>query len=81
MRLQAFHKKTAHFLFKKQKVDGGIFDSEIIYLAKKFGIKMKEVPVVWINNPDSKINFVKCVLFDPIDLIKIRIWDFQGRYD
>ena len=76
-----FTKKSAHLLFKKQKVDGGIFDSEIIYLAKKFGIKMKEVPVVWINNPDSKINFVKCVLFDPIDLIKIRIWDFQGRYD
>ena len=68
-------------LFRKQKIDGGIFDTELIYLAKKFGVKTKEVPVVWINNPDSKINLVKCVLFDPIDLLKVRIWDFIGEYN
>ncbi len=76
-----FTKKSAQILFRKQRLDGGMFDAEIIYLGKKFGLKMKEVPVVWINNPDSKINFVKCVLFDPIDLLKIRIWDFMGKYN
>lgn len=76
-----FTRKAAFFLFKKQKLDGGMFDTELIYLAKKFSLKAKEVPVVWINNPDSKINFIKCVMFDPIDLLKVRIWDFMGKYD
>ncbi len=75
-----FTRKSAFFLFGKQRLDGGMFDTEIIYLAKKFNIKAKEVPVVWVNNPDSKINFIKCVIFDPIDLAKIRIWDMLGRY-
>lgn len=75
-----FTRKSAHFLFGKQRLDGGMFDTELIYLAKKFKIRAKEVPVVWINNPDSKINFIKCVMFDPIDLAKIRIWDMIGRY-
>lgn len=76
-----FTRKSAFFLFKKQKLDGGMFDTELIYLARKFNLKAREVPVVWINNPDSKINFIKCVMFDPIDLIKVRIWDFTGEYD
>ena len=76
-----FTRKSADFLFKKQKLYGGMFDTELIYLARKFNLKIKEVPVVWINNPDSKINFIKCIIFDPIDLIKIRIWDFLRIYD
>ena len=76
-----FTKDAAQLLFKKQKIDGGIFDTEIIYLSRKFNLKAKEVPVVWVNNPDSKINFLKCVMFDPIDLLKVRVWDFLGKYN
>jgi len=76
-----FTRNAAMLLFKKQRIDGGIFDTELIYLTRKFGLKAKEVPVVWVNNPDSKINFIKCVMFDPIDLLKVRLWDFLGKYD
>lgn len=76
-----FTRDAARLLFKKQKINGGMFDTELIYLAGKFNLKAKEVPVVWVNNPDSKINFIKCVMFDPIDLIKIRLWDLLGKYD
>ena len=76
-----FTRKSANFLFKRIKTDGGMFDIELIYLAKKFGIKTKEIPVIWMDKPDSKINFIKCVMFDPIDLIKIRIRDFLGMYN
>jgi dolichyl-phosphate beta-glucosyltransferase len=75
-----FTRKAAYFLFNKQKINGGMFDIEIIYLARKYKMKVMEVPVVWINDPDSKINLVKCIIFDPIDLIKIRINDLFGKY-
>jgi dolichyl-phosphate beta-glucosyltransferase len=76
-----FTRKTACFLFRKMKIDGGMFDIELLYIAKKWGIKTKEVPVIWANNTDSKIKFIKCILFDPIDLIKLRIYDLAGKYN
>ncbi|MEK6984219.1 MAG: dolichyl-phosphate beta-glucosyltransferase [Nanoarchaeota archaeon] len=75
-----FTKKAAHLLFKKQKIHKEMFDVEILYLARKYGFKVKEMPVVWVNDPDSKINLVKCVTFGSVDLFKIRLYDLLGKY-
>ena len=32
------------------------FDVELLALARKYGYKIKEVPIVWKNAPDSKVN-------------------------
>ena len=52
-----FKSKVAKELFSKQKSFGWAFDVEILYLAQKSGYKIKEVPIVWVNNFESKVKF------------------------
>ena len=53
---KCFSAKFAEEIFPKLKVDRWGFDIEILALARKFGYKIKTVPVVWINNEESKVS-------------------------
>ena len=76
-----FTRKAAHIIFKKLKTRREMFDVEIFYLARKYRLKVKEVPVIWVNDPDSRINLAKCVIYGSVDLFRIRINDFLGKYN
>jgi dolichyl-phosphate beta-glucosyltransferase len=54
-----FTAKAAHFLFEHQQSDRFSFDVEILYIARKVGYKIKEVPINWTNIPGSKVNLIK----------------------
>ena len=45
-------------IFTQQKLHGFAFDVEILYLAKRLGLSMVEIPVNWTNQPGSKVNLV-----------------------
>lgn len=47
-------------------------DVEILYLAKKFDLKIYEIGINWINNKDSSVNLIKDSFNMFLDLIKIR---------
>lgn len=53
-----FKRKPAQFLFSNQRSNQFSFDVEILYLAKKVGLKVLEVPINWRNIPGSKVNLV-----------------------
>ena len=36
-------------------VDGFAFDVELLFLCRRFGLTVAEVPVVWRNVPDSRV--------------------------
>ena len=57
---------VARSLFKKQTIDGFGFDAEVLYMAKKSGYRVREVPVRWINSSDSRVNIFK----DPFLMLK-----------
>ncbi len=63
---------VARSLFKKQTIDGFGFDAELLYLAKKSGYTVREVPVRWINSPNSRVNILKDPLLMLKDLIVMR---------
>jgi dolichyl-phosphate beta-glucosyltransferase len=48
-------KKECLKLFKLQRLSRWGFDFEILFLAKKFNFKIKEMPVSWTNNFDTKV--------------------------
>lgn len=68
-------------LLPKMAVDGFCYDVEFLFLAKKAGLKIVEVPVTWINDPVSKVHILKdsCAMF--LDLLWIRFRDWFGQYD
>jgi dolichyl-phosphate beta-glucosyltransferase len=59
-----FTRKAARELFSRQTVDGWAFDVEILYLARRLGIKFAEIPVNWRSIAGSKVN----LLIDPIKM-------------
>ena len=76
---KAFNKKSKN-LFEKQLNMRWGFDYEIIFLAEKMGYKIKEVPVEWKDNHESKVTaggYLKALS----ELFAIRINNFLGRYN
>jgi dolichyl-phosphate beta-glucosyltransferase len=68
-------------LLPKMAVDGFCFDVEFLFLAKKAGLKIVEVPVTWINDPVSKVHILKDSTKMFLDLLRIRFRDGFGQYD
>ncbi len=78
---KCFSKDAAEKIFSKQKIYGWGFDSEILFLARKFGFKVKEIPVKWSNDPKSKVKFPQDIITSLVDLFTIRTNDMKKRYD
>lgn len=53
-----FTKKAVKKVFPKVHSSGWAFDFEVLKIAEEYGFKIKELPVTWKNNPDSKIKLV-----------------------
>lgn len=62
---KCFRGDIAEHLFSIQKIDGFSFDAEVLYLAQKFGLKVKEEPVIWVNSPESTVSLYS----DPLKMI------------
>jgi dolichyl-phosphate beta-glucosyltransferase len=75
-----FKGEVAKKIFSKSKINGFAFESEIIFLAKKFGYKIKELPVLLQNPQESHVKIFKDPFQMFFDLIKIRICDFLKKY-
>ncbi|MBA3065715.1 glycosyltransferase family 2 protein [bacterium] len=54
-----FSRKAAGEIFPHLKTDGFAFDVEILVLAHKLGLGVKEMPVKWKNSSDSRVSPVK----------------------
>ena len=77
---KAFSKKAAENIFPKCKINRFAFDPEILVVAKKLGYKIKEIPVYWKNDPESKVK-AKSMVKMALDLLKIRVNSIKGIYD
>ena len=53
-------------------VEGFCFDVEFLFIAKKKGLKIIEVPVTWRNFPLSRVNLISDSIRMLLDLIRVR---------
>ncbi len=67
-----FKKEAARLLFTDQQLWNWSFDSEILFLAKKRGLKIVEYPVQWTNSKDTKVQLFKDIPASFWGLLKIR---------
>ena len=75
-----YTRAAAHRLHTTQTLKGFSFDLEILYLAVKFGYRIAEVPVAWVDAPGSKVDTRKEAQRFLRDLLKIKLNDLRGRY-
>ena len=76
-----FTAEAANLLFRRQLVDEFSFDLEVLYLADKFGLRVAEVPVEWIDAPGSTVDATKVAIEFVRDMAQIKWFDIQKRYD
>lgn len=67
-----FTAKAAEEIFPRQQMPGFSFDVELLLLARQHGFRIAEVPVRWIDNPDSRVSPVKDSLRVFRDVVRIR---------
>ncbi len=77
---KGFTKKAAENIFPKTKIEKFAFDPEVLVIAKKFGYKIKEIPIYWKNDPESKVKF-KSIFEMALDMIKIKWNLITGKYE
>lgn len=77
--LKGFTEKAAKDIFPRCKINRFAFDPEILAIGKKFKYKIKEIPVYWKNDPESKVKF-KSMIEMGLDLFKIRWNIITGKY-
>jgi dolichyl-phosphate beta-glucosyltransferase len=56
---KAFRREAAREIFELQTIDGFAFDVEVLLLAQALGYRIHELPVRWLNSPESKVNIVR----------------------
>jgi glycosyltransferase involved in cell wall biosynthesis len=68
-------------LFQRMVVDRFAFDVELLFLAVRFGLNVREVPVIWRNAPGSRVSIVGDPLNMLWDVARVR-WRFRrGLYN
>lgn len=75
-----FSRKAAESIFPKQTILRWGFDIEILLIAKKQGFRIKEIPVHWVNPPDSKVT-LKSYINTLLELAEIKWNEIKGFYD
>jgi dolichyl-phosphate beta-glucosyltransferase len=67
-----FRGDVARDLFREARIDRFAWDVEILYLARRHGIPIAEVPVLWFNSPESKVRVVRDALQTLWDVLRVR---------
>jgi dolichyl-phosphate beta-glucosyltransferase len=71
-----FRGPVARDLFARQRIDGYMFDIELLHLCARSGYRVKEVGVRWRDDGDSRLDLVAGNARNLADLLRIRF----GRY-
>jgi glycosyltransferase involved in cell wall biosynthesis len=77
---KGFTAKASETIFPKCKIDRFSFDAEILVIAKKLKYKIREFPITWKNDLESKVQFKSMVKMG-FDLVKISINIITRKYD
>ncbi len=76
-----FKREATLDLFRVQRTNGFGFDVEILYLARKKGLNVQEIPVEWRHRQASKVRPGSDAFLMLRDTLLIRWNDFRGAYD
>jgi len=78
---KAFTRRAADAIFPQQRIERWGFDPEILFLARKFGLKVEEVPVAWAHSEGTRINPLRDGIRMFVEMLKVRWYSLTGKYD
>ena len=76
---KAFSAKATETIFPKQTIFRWAFDVEILALARKNKLKIKEMPITWVNDEASHVKLSGMINM-LLEIIEIRLNLWTGKY-
>jgi dolichyl-phosphate beta-glucosyltransferase len=71
--MKGFHHDAAQAIFERQRLEGWIFDAEVLHIARKLGYRITSVPVTWRHVDGSRLRVRPQQAWEVLrDLVKLR---------
>ena len=70
---KCFRREAAQAVFPLQTLEGWAFDVEVIIIARRLGLRIAEVPVHWVNDPDTKVHLLSDGPRMVLDIVRARL--------
>ena len=77
---KCFRRQAAQEIFPMQRLYGFAFDVEILFLARKRRLRIREVPIDWYYHAESKVKPLKDSLAMSMDILRLRWCHLRGKY-
>ncbi len=77
---KAFRRENCAIIFEQQTIERFGFDPELLYLARRHGLRTVEIPVRWGHSPATKVSMLHDSIQMFIDVFTIRWNSLRGRY-
>lgn len=79
--LKGFSRAAADIVFPRQRLEGFAFDVELLYIARRFNLEVRQIPVEfrYFSEP-STVDFLRDSICALRDLVRVRLNAAQGRY-
>jgi dolichyl-phosphate beta-glucosyltransferase len=76
-----FSRRAAEAVFSKLTIDGWAFDIEALLVARRLGLRIREIPIEWHYRDRSQVSPVRDAFLMTRDVARIRWNGWMGRYD
>ena len=77
---KCYRKRCVQAIFSRQRLNNWSFDAENIFVARKYGYRIKEIAVAWKHTGGSKVRVFRNVIACGLDLLRIKLNDLKGLY-
>lgn len=76
---KAVTREVVEKVVPRVKDQGWFFDTELLVIGEKQGYKIKDLPVVWIEDDDSRVKIITTALKNIAGILRLR-WDLTKNY-
>jgi len=77
---KAFRREAAQRIFPLQKIEGWGFDPELLFLARRAGLRVEEVPVLWAHSEGTRLHPFRDGMRMFVEVLRIRWNALTGVY-
>jgi putative flippase GtrA len=68
---KAIRADVAQWVLPLVEDDGWFFDTELLFLAERIGLRIHQVPVDWVDDPDTRVNIVRTARADLAGIVRL----------
>ena len=77
---KAFDGPVARRLFETLELDDWSFDLELLVAASQAGLRISQVPVIWRNDPTTKVRLYRDLPLAALGVVRVLTWKVRGRW-